>query len=110
MTTPAIRAGLEISVRAISDLFIDRQINRLPLVDADRHCYPHRPSPCLPPLPLRSAAMKYFKKMRGNGQSPPRVSPAEVCWSWIGSFLGIAAVALVVNNIPKTRKYPEFWW
>ncbi len=35
MTTPAIRAGLEISVRAISDLFIDRQINRLPLVDAD---------------------------------------------------------------------------
>lgn len=19
-------------------------------------------------------------------------------------------VALIVNNIPKTRKYPEFWW
>ncbi|RPH40333.1 MAG: HPP family protein [Desulfobulbaceae bacterium] len=39
--------------------------------------------------------MKYFEKMRGNGQSPPQVSPAEVCWSWIGSFLGIAAVALI---------------
>ena len=37
----------------------------------------------------------YLKKMRGNGQSPPGVSFAEVCWSWIGSFLGIAAVALL---------------
>lgn len=36
----------------------------------------------------------YFKKMRGTAQSaPPRVSHAEVIWSWIGAFLGIAAVA-----------------
>ena len=39
--------------------------------------------------------MKYWQKMKGNGQSPPRVSLAEVCWSWIGSFLGITAVALL---------------
>lgn len=39
--------------------------------------------------------MIFLQKMRGNGQSPPRVSIAEVCWSWIGSFIGIAAVALL---------------
>ena len=39
--------------------------------------------------------MKFFEKMRGKGQSPPRVSLGEICWSWIGSFLGIAAVALL---------------
>ena len=39
--------------------------------------------------------MKYWQKMKGNGQSPPRVSLAEVCWSWIGSFLGVTAVALL---------------
>jgi CBS-domain-containing membrane protein len=39
--------------------------------------------------------MNFFKKMQGNGQSPPRVSLVEVFWSWLGSFLGIAAVALI---------------
>lgn len=39
--------------------------------------------------------MTYWRKMMGNGQSPPRVSLAEVCWSWIGSFLGVTAVALL---------------
>lgn len=39
--------------------------------------------------------MIFLQKMRGNGQSPPRVSLVEVCWSWIGSFIGIAAVALL---------------
>lgn len=39
--------------------------------------------------------MSYWRKMKGNGQSPPRVSLAEVCWSWIGSFLGITAVGLL---------------
>lgn len=42
-----------------------------------------------------SADMNYLQKMKGNGQSPPRVSMAEVCWSWVGSFLGISAVALL---------------
>ena len=35
MTAPAISAGPEITVGAISELFIDRQINRLPIVDVD---------------------------------------------------------------------------
>ena len=39
--------------------------------------------------------MPYFEKMKGSTQSPPRVSMGEILWSWIGSFLGIAAVALV---------------
>lgn len=39
--------------------------------------------------------MQFLQKMRGKGQAPPRVSVAEVCWSWIGSFIGIAAVALL---------------
>lgn len=35
MTTPAVTAGAGITIGAISALFIDRQINRLPIVDAD---------------------------------------------------------------------------
>ncbi|WP_448873169.1 CBS domain-containing protein [Desulfobulbus propionicus] len=33
MTAPAITAGPEITMGEISSLFIDRQINRLPIVD-----------------------------------------------------------------------------
>lgn len=39
--------------------------------------------------------MNYWQKMQGNGQSPPRVHLAEVLWSWVGSFLGIAAVSVL---------------
>ncbi len=39
--------------------------------------------------------MKYFRKMRGTTKSPPRVSLAEMAWSWLGAFLGILAVALI---------------
>jgi CBS-domain-containing membrane protein len=38
--------------------------------------------------------MNYLHKMKGSGQSPPKVSLIEVLWSWIGSFLGIAADSL----------------
>jgi len=39
---------------------------------------------------------EYFGKMRGSTHgSPPRVSNEEILWSWIGAFLGIAAVAWV---------------
>jgi len=39
---------------------------------------------------------EYFLKMRGTTRgSPPRVSGAEIMWSWLGAFLGIAAVAWV---------------
>jgi len=45
----------------------------------------------------------YLQKMRGHGQSPPRVSFAEVCWSWLGSFLGIAAVAILHYQLVDQR-------
>jgi CBS-domain-containing membrane protein len=35
----------------------------------------------------------FFRKMAGETQSPPRVGGAEVFWSWLGSFVGIALVA-----------------
>lgn len=39
---------------------------------------------------------EYFGKMSGTTRgSPPRVSSGEILWSWIGAFLGIAAVAWV---------------
>ena len=31
--------------------------------------------------------------MKGPEKSPPKVGIAEICWSWVGAFLGIAAVA-----------------
>ncbi len=43
--------------------------------------------------------MNYLQKMKGGGQSPPRVRLPEVLWSWIGSFLGLAAVAFIHYKI-----------
>ncbi len=37
----------------------------------------------------------YFRKMAGTTQSPPRASLAEILWSWLGAFLGIALVAFL---------------
>lgn len=37
----------------------------------------------------------YLRKMTGTTQSPPRVSLSEILWSWLGAFLGIAAVAYI---------------
>jgi CBS-domain-containing membrane protein len=37
----------------------------------------------------------YFRKMTGTTQSPPRVNLAEIGWGWLGSFLGIGAVAAI---------------
>ena len=39
--------------------------------------------------------MRYFEKMKGHTQSPPRVDIIEILWSWMGSFLGIAVVGLI---------------
>ncbi len=43
--------------------------------------------------------MNYFQKMKGGGKSPPKVGLFEVLWSWIGSFLGISAVAFANYKI-----------
>jgi CBS-domain-containing membrane protein len=43
---------------------------------------------------------EYFRKMGGTTRgSPPRVSNAEIAWSWIGAFLGIAAAGLASQAI-----------
>jgi len=39
--------------------------------------------------------MGYFSKMKGTTKSPPAVGFPEILWSWVGSFIGIAAVAYV---------------
>jgi len=47
--------------------------------------------------------MEYFSKMKGTTKSPPAVRFSEIIWSWIGSFLGIAAVAVVnLSIVDKT--------
>ena len=43
--------------------------------------------------------MNYFRKMMGGGQSPPKVGLMEILWSWVGSFLGLAAVSLIHYKI-----------
>ena len=43
--------------------------------------------------------MDYFNKMKGTTKSPPAVGVSEICWSWVGSFIGIAAVAYVNSSI-----------
>ncbi len=41
----------------------------------------------------------YFAKMKGLRKSPPKAGLAEIVWSWIGAFLGIAAVAYCNFNL-----------
>ncbi len=42
--------------------------------------------------------IEYFNKMKGTTKSPPAVSLSEIWWSWVGAFLGIAAVAYINYN------------
>ena len=43
--------------------------------------------------------MDYFNKMKGTTKSPPAVGALEIFWSWVGSFIGIAAVAYINHAI-----------
>jgi len=43
--------------------------------------------------------MEFFRKMKGATTSPPRVSLAEIFWSWFGAFVGISAVAYCHFNL-----------
>lgn len=43
--------------------------------------------------------MKYFQKMRGGGQGPPRVSGAEIFWSWFGSLLGVGIITYLDSAV-----------
>jgi len=38
---------------------------------------------------------EYLSRMKGSTSSPPPVGAREIAWSWVGSFLGISAVALI---------------
>lgn len=40
-----------------------------------------------------------LRKMQGVTKSPPAVNAKEVAWSWIGAFLGIAAVGLIHEQV-----------
>ncbi len=46
-----------------------------------------------------NALRAYFGKMKGSTTSPPRVRFSEIVWSWVGAFLGIAAVAFISYNL-----------
>lgn len=43
--------------------------------------------------------MNYFAKMKGTTKSPPGIGIVEIVWSWLGAFIGIAAVALVQAHV-----------
>jgi CBS-domain-containing membrane protein len=43
--------------------------------------------------------MNFFKKMSGITVSPPRIHVADMVWSWIGAFVGIAAIGLLNHGI-----------
>jgi len=47
----------------------------------------------------------YFLKMKGEGKSPSGVGIADIVWSWIGAFFGIAAVAALNFNILSGSGY-----
>ncbi|MDW7771366.1 MAG: HPP family protein [Desulfobulbaceae bacterium] len=42
--------------------------------------------------------MNYFQKMKGAAKSPPGPGLQEIAWSWLGAFLGIAAVSVIHYN------------
>ena len=55
------------------------------------------------PITSKNALANYFRKMRATTISPPRVSPSEILWSWVGGFCGIGAVSFInFNLIEKT--------
>jgi CBS-domain-containing membrane protein len=41
----------------------------------------------------------YVEKMKGTTKSPPRVSAAEIIWSWIGGFLGIGFISFMNYHV-----------
>lgn len=50
-------------------------------------------------LSIEGGLMQYFQKMKGSTKSPPAPGLQEIVWSWLGAFLGIAAVSLVHYEI-----------
>ena len=52
------------------------------------------------PIPaLPHALVAYFQKMKGDGACPAAADTRDIAWSWLGSFLGVAAVAFANQNL-----------
>ena len=49
-------------------------------------------APALTPA-FPEALTAYFNRMKGGGACPAAADTRDIAWSWLGSFLGIAAVA-----------------
>lgn len=50
---------------------------------------------------------EYFRKMRGTTMgSPPRVSNGEIFWSWLGGFLGMAAMFWIGQEFFQPHDLP----
>lgn len=47
----------------------------------------------------RKPEYRYFLKMKGTTKSPPMVRYSEIGWSWIGAFIGVAALSYINYNI-----------
>jgi len=63
------------------------------------HIIPNRVMQSSPVVSSLEMLKNYFSKMKGTTKSPPVVSLAEILWSWVGAFFGIAAVASINYNI-----------
>lgn len=54
-------------------------------------------------LPRRHRPRRWLRtflaKMRGAGHAPPRPALAEIGWSWLGSFLGMALIAAIHQQL-----------
>jgi len=48
---------------------------------------------------LKGIIRRYFSRMQGCQECPSRVPRSEVLWSWLGSFIGISAVALISERL-----------
>ena len=49
---------------------------------------------------MKQSLVTFFKRMRGPGKCGARHSLSWIFWSWIGSFLGILAVAFFNKLLP----------
>ncbi|WP_034628482.1 HPP family protein [Desulfocurvibacter africanus] len=47
----------------------------------------------------RESVLRYLTKMRGKSVAPPCPCLREVCWSWLGAFLGILAVSFLSHKM-----------
>jgi CBS-domain-containing membrane protein len=48
---------------------------------------------------MRKSIRKYFLRMKGSGECPPRKPLSKIAWSWIGAFFGIYAVSICGNYL-----------